>query len=123
MKKAAIILAILGAMNLTGLSRIFDAVNNPRWPLTLLASILGTLLLSVAVGIWLRWIFAWHLGFVALALGSVYFVVGVFFMLPAVSVNEKVIILISCFIGAILVAAYWSVIWYRQKKWFLTNPH
>ena len=123
MKKVAIIIAIFGVLNLRALSGVFDMVNNPRWPLMLLASISGALLLSVAIGIWMRWIFAWHLGFVALVLTLVYFIAGVFFTLPAVSINQKVIILVSCFVGGILVAAYFSIIWYRQKKWFLTNSH
>ena len=121
MRIAAIIIAIFGAMNLMALPRAFHFADNPRWPLTLLACILGILLLSVAVGIWRRRIFAWQLGFGAIVLSAAYFFAEVCFTLPAVTVSQKVVILISCFVGGVLVAAYWSVVWYRQRKWFIND--
>jgi hypothetical protein len=60
------------------------------------------------------------LGFVAIAQGYIYFFLSVAMTHPAP--DDRVIILTLCGLGGIAVAIYWSVIWYRQKKWFYDNP-
>jgi len=85
----------------------------------LLGSVLGILLLAVAIGMWTRKVFAWYLGFLAIAWASANFVAQVTFSLPDVSNMQKAIIRIFCVVGALLVAVFWSVVWHRRKKWFL----
>jgi hypothetical protein len=118
MKIAAIIFALFGILHLQALLRVFPIAANPHWPLMLLDSFSGILLVLVAVGIWTRRIFAWHLGFAAIVLFAARFLVQVCLRLPAVSTGEKALIvsLVSAF--AVLFIAYWSVVWFRQKKWF-----
>jgi hypothetical protein len=118
MRITAVIIAIFGILNLRALPAAFHQIDNRRWPLMLLASVLGVLLLTAAIGIWTKKIFTWYLGFIAIAWASASFVAQVFYSLPDVSNKQKVIIRVSCLVGAVLVAAYWSIVWYRQKKWF-----
>jgi hypothetical protein len=121
MRITATIVALFGVLNLRALPRVIPFTDNPRWPLMLLASILGILLIWVSVGIWTRRIFAWRLGFVAIALSAAYFIAQVCFTLTAVGTGEKAIIVSACSLVGLLVAGFWSVVWYRQKKWFANN--
>ena len=118
MRTTAVIIAIFGIFNLRALPTALRQVENPRWPLILLASVLGILLLTAAIGIWTQKKFAWYLGFLAIAWASVYFGAQVLYSLPEVSNVQKVIICVLCLVGAVLVTAFWSIVWYRQKKWF-----
>lgn len=123
MRTVAVIIAIFGILNLRALPAVFHPGDNPRWPLGLLASVLGSLLLAAAFGIWTRKVFAWYLGFITIAWASLYFAAQVSYSLPNVSNVQKVIIRVVCLGGAILVVAFWSVVWYRQKKWFLHDAN
>jgi hypothetical protein len=118
MRIAALIIAAFGVLNLMSLLGVAHHAGNPRWPLVLLGGTLGVLLLLVAAGIWMRRILAWRLGFVAIAVVTVLSLTEVCFALPAVSVTQKVVILVSCIIGVVAVAVCFSAVWYRQKKWF-----
>src|ERR1017187_472967 len=92
MKIAAIILGILGVWHLIYLPNVFHLADNPKWLLDVWISISGILFLLVSVGIWTRWIFAWHLGFVFLVLSAVSALVHICRTLPAISTDEKAII-------------------------------
>jgi hypothetical protein len=118
MRVTSIIVAVFGVLNLLSLPRGISFTDNPKWPLMLFGSLFGIFLIWIAFGIWRRRIIAWQLGFLAIALSAVFFVVQVCFDLPAVGTGQKVLIISVASVGGILVAVYWSVVWYRQKKWF-----
>jgi hypothetical protein len=113
MRIAAFIILLFGIFNV-----LAPLTGNPKDPLMLFASLLGILLIGIAMGIWKRLMFAWQWGFVAIALTPIFFVAQVCSELPAVNTNEKFLIISACSIGATLVAAYWWSVWYRQKRWF-----
>jgi hypothetical protein len=113
MRVAAFIILLLGILNL-----LAPFTGNPKDPLLLFASLVGLLLIGIAVGIWKRSMLAWRWGFVAIGLSPIFFVAQVCSGLPAVNTNEKIVIISACSVGATLVASYWWSVWYRQKKWF-----
>jgi hypothetical protein len=119
MNIAAALIALVGVLGFLSFPVGILSATNSQWPLSLAYSVLGAWLIWIAFGIWKRRIAAWRHGFAAIVLSSVACVVQVCFELPAVSTGQKVVIIVSCFIGGVLVAAYWSFIWYRQKKWFI----
>ena len=118
MKTAAIIIAMFGILNMRAIPQAFQ-LSNPRWLLMLLAGVFGVLLFSLAIGIWFKKKFAWYLGFVGIAWGSAYFLARILYALPHDSNSQKLVISVSCVGVAALVAGFWSVIWYHQKRWFL----
>ncbi|MGA2800989.1 MAG: hypothetical protein ABSE97_01240 [Verrucomicrobiota bacterium] len=118
MKIAAIIIGIFGLVHLMYLPKAFHLADNPKWLLDVWISISGILLLFLSAGIWTRRIFAWYLGFVYIVLLPLGFLARVCLRLPAVSTGEKAIIVSACSVFVILFVVYWSVVWYRQKKWF-----
>ena len=113
MRVAAFIILAFGILNL-----LAPFTGNPKEPLLLFASLLGVLLIGIAVGIWKRSMLAWQWGFVAIVLSPIFCVAQVCSELPAVNTNEKIIIISACSVGATLVASYWWSVWYRRKKWF-----
>jgi hypothetical protein len=115
MKIAAFVLAILGIGSLTALPRVFHSANNLRM-IAVYGCICGILLLTVAIGILTRWKLAWLLGFVVILQSWIQFVLQVAIMHQDAS--DKAIVLIICAVGSLLGIIYWSVVWYRQKKWF-----
>jgi hypothetical protein len=121
MRYAAVVIGLLGVLDLQALPGSIPSAGNPKWPLMLSVSLLGCLLIWIAIGTWQQRILAWQLGFMVIALGAALFVVGVCFNLPAVSIVQKIIIVGLSSICGTLVAAYWSLVWYRQKKWFLRD--
>jgi hypothetical protein len=118
MKVVAIIVALCGVLGFLSFPVGILSSGSSPWPLLLADSVFGAFLIWIAVGIWKRRMAAWRYGFVAIVLIAVTFVVQVCFELPAVSTVQKIVIIISCLVGGIPVAAYWSFVWYRQKKWF-----
>jgi hypothetical protein len=118
MKIAAAFIALGGVLSFLSFPVGVLSATSSRWPVSLAYSILGAWLIWIAFGIWKRRIAAWRHGFAAIVLSSVAFVVQVCLDLPAVSTNQKAVIIISCSVGGILFGAYWSFIWYRQKNWF-----
>ena len=121
MKITAIFLGIVGLLYLTYLPKAFHLADNPRWLSDVFISINGILLLLVSLGIWTRRIFAWHLGFVFLVLSSVSALVHVCQTLPAISTDKKAIIGIVGSVFWVLVCAFWSFVWYHQKRWFFNK--
>ena len=117
MKVAALIIAVFGVLNSLSLLGLFRPHARP-WPFLLAASVLGVFMILIAIGIWMRHVAAWRLGFLAIALCGAYSVADGWFRLPAGSANGKAVLMIAWPVGVILVATYWSVVWYRQKKWF-----
>jgi hypothetical protein len=113
MRIAAFIILLLGIFNV-----LAPFTGNPKDPLMLFASLLGLLLIGIAVGIWKRLMLAWQWGFVAIGLSPIFFVAQVCSELPAVNTNEKIVIITASSLGATLVGSYWWFVWYRQKKWF-----
>jgi len=118
MKIAATIIGIFGLWHLMYLPKAFHLADNPKWLLDVWVCISGILLLLISLGILKRWIFVWYLAFVFLVLSPISVLVHVCHTLPAVSTGEKALIISLCSVGSILVSAFWSFLWYRQKKWF-----
>lgn len=118
MRTTALILALFAAGNLARAIWTICSGSNSRWPEALCLGLLAIFLLAVAVGIWRKRFLAWRLGFAAIALGAFNFIIRVCSKLPAVNRGQKTVIITSCLIGGVAVAVYWSVIWYRQRKWF-----
>src|SRR5690348_15964873 len=75
MRIAAMFLVVFGVLGLTTLPRSLPTAGNPRWPLLLFFSLLGILYIWLALGIWKRWWLAWQLGFVAIGLTALFFIV------------------------------------------------
>ena len=121
MRIAAAIIALFGVLNLLSLPMGIHNNSVSMWPLLLARSGFGAYLIWIAAGIWKRHLVVWKHGFVAIIWMATAFVVQVCFKLPAVSTAQKTVIVISCSVGGILVAVYWSFVWYRQKKWFLKD--
>jgi len=119
MKKTSIIIGIVGLASVCAFNGVIAAEDLPHRLLSLPAGLLGILLVVIAVGLWRRRLFAWRLGFVAISFASVLPVAEVCLQLPAVSTNEKIIIVSSSVIGGILCVAFWSVVWYYRRNWFL----
>jgi hypothetical protein len=115
MKILAAILLLLGLGNLVG-----ALAGGPRWE-TVLGVVIGVALIAVAAGILKRKSFAWPLGFTAIGLGTIYFVVSSLSFAAGKEGFERIVLLSSCVIGALLVAAYWSWIWYRQRGYFVPD--
>ena len=121
MKIAAIIIGIFGFWHLTDLPKAFQVADNPKWLLDVWICISGILLLLFSAGIWKRHVFAWYFGFFAIALWPLGFVVHVYHFFAGPSVGEKALVIGLCSVVAILFIAYWSFVWYRQKKWFFNE--
>jgi hypothetical protein len=121
MKKTSVIIGILGLGALCEFFGAFFEAGTLHRLLSVFGGLLGILLIAVAVGLWEGRLFAWRLGFVAIIFAAVLFLAEVSLELPAVSTTEKIIILSSSLIGGALVAAFWSVVWYRRRSWFTTE--
>lgn len=117
MRIVAFILGLLGIVNLIALPNMFHAAG--AWILSLLTCIGSLLLILIAIGILARWKFAWPLGFIAIAQGGICFFLNVALTHRA---SDDQIVLILCGLGGVAVSTYWSVVWYRQKKWFYDDP-
>jgi hypothetical protein len=120
MKIAAIIFALFGILHLEALVRYFPVGTSPHWPLVLFDIFSGILYILVAAGIWTRRIFAWYLGFGVIVLITASFLVGVCLKIPVVSMGEKAIIVCLASAFVVLFIAYWSSVWFRQRKWFVS---
>jgi hypothetical protein len=112
-------MAAIGVKDLLALPRAILSDSNSSWPLMLITSALGALWVWIAIGIWKRHMLAWQLGFVVIALNSVFFVTNIYSRLPAVGTGEKSIIIVACLVGSIMIGIFWSFIWFGQKKWFI----
>jgi hypothetical protein len=118
MRVLTIIVALCGILSFLSLPAGLFSSGSAPWPVLLAYSVFGAFLIWIAVGIWKRRLAAWRFGFVAIVLCTVDCIVEICFALPDVSTVQKFIIIISSLVGGILVAAFWSFIWYRQKNWF-----
>jgi hypothetical protein len=67
MKTAASIIAVFGVLNFLALPMGLFRSHTAPWARLLTESILGALMIFIAIGIWKRHIAAWRLGFLAIA--------------------------------------------------------
>ena len=90
-------------MLLLGLGNLVGAfAGGARWE-TVLGVVIGVALIAVAAGILKRKSFAWPLGFTAIGLGTIYFVVSSLSFAVGKEGVERIVLLSSCVIGALLV--------------------
>ena len=113
MKVVAAILLLCGLGNLVA---AFDG--GAVWWAATFSAVTGGSLIAVAVGILGKKAFAWPLGFAAIGLGATHFVVVAFSFAVGKEGAERTVLISSCLIGAVLVTAYWSWLWYRQREYF-----
>jgi hypothetical protein len=118
MKIAAGILVLLGLGNLAG---IIPAVQSGAKLDTLFAVLIGCACLGVAAGILKKKSFAWPLGFVVIGLGALYVPINALPFAFGKEGVERTVLVSSCVVGPLLVAAYWSRVWYRQRSYFTQN--
>jgi hypothetical protein len=112
MKILAAILLLLGLGNLAA---VF--AGGTKWEMVF-GVIIGVALIAVASGILRKKSFAWPLGFATIGLGTIYFIVCSLSFAVGKEGAERIVLLLSCVIGAVLVAAYWSWAWCRQRPYF-----
>jgi len=115
MKIAALILIVLGLGNL---AEVFPAIQSGTNLEALFAFVLGGACLGVATGILKKRRFAWPLGFAVILLSALYFVVSTLPFAQGKEGAERVVLLSGCTIGALLVAAGWARVWYKQRGYF-----
>ena len=113
MKVVAAVLLLCGFGNLVA---AFDG--RAVWWAATFSAVIGGALIAVAVGILRKKAFAWPLGFAAIGLGAIHFVFGVLSFAVGKEGVARTVIISSCFIGALMVTAYWSWLWYRQREYF-----
>jgi hypothetical protein len=115
MKVVAALLALVGIANLVmTISPL--AKGGVTWPIVsdFLVSILA---LVVSAGIMARKPFVWYLGFALIALSAVNFPISVD-LGSAFQGNERLLVLVMCSIGGLLVGTYWAVLWRGQRAYF-----
>ncbi len=123
MGTAAFIFIAFGLLDLQSLPLLFGQEQNSHWPFVLAKAVLGLCLIVVGIGIWKRLLFAWYVGFMAIVLVCAHFIVQVWYFVPHVSDTETTVIRLSCFISAVLICAYWTAVWLRQRNWFLNKTN
>jgi len=116
MKVVAAILLLCGFGNLVAASD-----GGAVWWAATFSAVIGGALIAVAVGILRKKAFAWPLGFAAIGLGATHFVVGVLSFAIGKEGVARTVIISSCLVGALLVTAYWSWLWYRQREYFFSQ--
>jgi hypothetical protein len=116
MKIVAAALAIGGIANLAG-GIIALVKGGPARSVTT-DFIFAFLILLIAWGVVKKRRYAWILGFVVILASAIGFVWDVSHFAPVQSGNDRVVVLVFSWIGASLVAIYWSVLWYGQRRYF-----
>lgn len=116
MKIVAAALAIGGIANLAG-GIIALVKGGPARSVTT-DFIFAFLILLIAWGVVKKRRYAWILGFVVILASAIGFVWDVSHSAPVQSGNDRVVVLVFSWVGASLVAIYWSVLWYGQRRYF-----
>ena len=120
-KITAFVFGLIGIINILSFYRILNQQSNSDKLMTILSTIIGALLLYVSIGILKKQITAWKAGFFAIWCCAILFMLEVNTNMPTVSKNEIAIIISACSIGALLVGIFWSLIWKKQKYWFISK--
>lgn len=117
-KMAGVAFAISGLMlSLEDVASVVHPANFRDWLNAVLVTFVGILFIATSVGIWMRRLFGWYIGFALPLIVAVLWLPTAFSPFSRVG-NAKTIVEILQVVFSIYATAGWPFYWKRRRGWF-----